>query len=183
VALAIEKKDDCVAHVDRCSQSPIEPVNEKGAHTCAARNPACSLAELTNGWSGSRIGRMSMPKTTPDTTPDTKSTTMNGPIETAMRAKLETAFQPIHLVLENESHTHNVAEGSETHFKLLLVSKKFEGIPRIGRQRLVHDCLKVELQPGAVHALTQRLLSPQEWIEQGVVDVESPPCFGGSKLK
>ena len=108
---------------------------------------------------------------------------MSGPIENAMREKLHLAFQPIHLVLENESHTHNVPKGSETHFKLLLVSKKFDGIPRIGRQRLVHDCLKVELQPGAVHALTQRLLTPLEWSEAGVVEVASPPCFGGSKNK
>lgn len=115
---------------------------------------------------------------------------VHGPIESAMHEKLMLAFKPVYLELENESHQHGGHRGNpgecatavaETHFRLLMVSDKFNGIPRIGRQRLVHDCLKVELQPGAVHALTQRLLAPGEWSEEVKSNFTSPACLGGSK--
>ena len=98
-----------------------------------------------------------------------------------IQQKLKDAFQPTFLDLVNESHMHSVPEGSETHFKLVLVSARFEGQSRVARSRLVHECLTAELK-GGVHALTQRLHSPTEWAEMNeTIVVESPPCFGGGK--
>lgn len=50
-----------------------------------------------------------------------------GPIEEAMHKKLKSVLQPIHLELRNESYMHNVPKGSETHFKVVIVSPQFEG--------------------------------------------------------
>jgi BolA protein len=90
-------------------------------------------------------------------------------------------LQPVHLEIENESHMHSVPANSETHFKILIVATAFEGLSRIDRQRKINDLLKTELQTG-LHALTQRLLSPNEWEKQkSDLQFESPNCHGGSK--
>jgi BolA protein len=102
-------------------------------------------------------------------------------METKIREKLEAAFQPVHIVLENESHQHSVPSGSESHFRLVLVSARFEGLMRVSRQRLINEALRDELS-GGLHALTMRALTPHEWSEAGgVVEANSPPCYGGSK--
>jgi len=54
-----------------------------------------------------------------------------GPVEQTMRKKLTSGFEPIHLELHNESYMHNVPKGSETHFKVVIVSSRFEGKPLI----------------------------------------------------
>ena len=103
-----------------------------------------------------------------------------GPIETRLRTKIEATFAPVHLELVNESHSHSVPRNSETHFKLVLVSARFEGLSRIQRQRLVHDTVAEEMKNG-VHALTQRTLTPAEWEQGKAAGFESPDCHGGSK--
>ncbi len=105
-----------------------------------------------------------------------------GPIETEIERRIQAALTPESLELQNESHTHNVPKNSETHFRLVVVSKKFEGLSRIQRQRLVNEVLKDLLVPGGIHALTQKTLTPTEWREQGgASQFISPPCHGGSK--
>lgn len=106
-----------------------------------------------------------------------------GPIEQRIREKLMLAFQPTHFELENESHSHSVPKNSETHFRLVLVSSKFEGVSRVSRQRMVYDVLRDELAPGGVHALTQRVLTPSEFTPQASETFVSPDCHGGSKTR
>lgn len=48
------------------------------------------------------------------------------PVENTIRGKLTAALNPVHLNIINESYMHNVPKGSETHFKVVLVSKEFE---------------------------------------------------------
>ena len=104
-----------------------------------------------------------------------------GPREQRLQKILSDSLNPVHLEIENESHSHSVPENSETHFKVLVVSDSFEGLSRLERQRRVNDLLKSELQTG-LHALTQRLLSPTEWEKQkSSLDFVSPACHGGSK--
>lgn len=91
------------------------------------------------------------------------------------------ALVPLHMEIENESHMHSVPPGSETHFKVLVVSAAFEGKSRIDRQRMINDLLKEELKSG-LHALTQKTLTPTEWEKQkATLQFESPECLGGSK--
>ncbi len=91
-------------------------------------------------------------------------------------------LKPLHLELENESSNHSVPKGSETHFKLLVVSSIFQGASRVDRQRKVHALLDQEFKTG-LHALTIRALTPEEWREQGGADFVSPECQGGSRAK
>ncbi|KYG62870.1 transcriptional regulator BolA [Bdellovibrio bacteriovorus] len=94
---------------------------------------------------------------------------------------LSKALVPIHMEIENESFMHSVPPGSETHFKVLVVSEKFTGKSRIDRQRMINELLKEELQSG-LHALTQKTLTPEEWEKQKTaLNFESPECLGGSK--
>lgn len=98
-----------------------------------------------------------------------------------IEALLTSSLAPVHLEIENESHRHSVPANSETHFKVLVVSASFEGLSRIDRQRRVNELLKTELQNG-LHALTQKALTPNEWVQQKQsLSFESPDCLGGSK--
>ena len=47
-------------------------------------------------------------------------------IQQQIEQKLREQFAPLHLEVSNESHMHNVPEGSESHFRVVLVSAQFE---------------------------------------------------------
>jgi BolA protein len=100
-------------------------------------------------------------------------------LHATIEAKLGEALLPVHLEVVNESGMHNVPPGSETHFKVLVVSPAFEGLSLLDRHRRVNETLKAELQ-GGVHALTIRALTPSQWGEQGADGFVSPKCLGGS---
>ncbi len=101
-------------------------------------------------------------------------------IQETIQQKLQAAFNPLHLEVINESDNHNVPKGSESHFKVVLVSRAFEGDTLIARHRQVNRVLAEELQ-GGVHALALHTLSPEDWFNQGGSVRESPECLGGSK--
>ncbi|MGB1984463.1 MAG: BolA family protein [Porticoccaceae bacterium] len=46
--------------------------------------------------------------------------------ESIIIKKLEEAFSPVYLDVINESASHNVPDGSESHFKVVLVSQHFD---------------------------------------------------------
>ena len=98
----------------------------------------------------------------------------------SIQEKLTLVLQPTHLDVENESRMHNVPAGSETHFKVLVVSDAFEGLGLVDRHRRVNAALADELKTG-LHALTIRALTPSQWSEQGAASFVSPQCLGGSK--
>ena len=54
-------------------------------------------------------------------------------LSTVIEAKLRDAFAPAHLEVVNESHMHSVPKGSETHFKVVVVSDRFEGLSPVKR--------------------------------------------------
>jgi BolA protein len=94
--------------------------------------------------------------------------------------KLEQALSPLHLQVSNESHMHNVPPGSESHFKVLVVSEQFAAQRLLERHRAVNRLLRDELA-GPVHALSIHALTPQEWLDRGGAVPQSPPCLGGSR--
>lgn len=101
-------------------------------------------------------------------------------VSRAITSKLQSHFLPSVLEVINESYMHNVPKGSETHFKVVIVSDKFEGLPLIKRHREVNAVLAEELK-GGVHALSITAKTLAQWnANQNVV--KSPPCLGGSKL-
>jgi len=101
-------------------------------------------------------------------------------IQSSIQEKLSTAFQPLNLEVINESDNHNVPPGSESHFKVVLVSKAFEGESLIKRHRRVNQVLADELK-GGVHALALHTMTPEEWFDRGGTSPTSPECLGGSK--
>ena len=72
-----------------------------------------------------------------------------------------------------------VPKGSETHFKVVVVSSCFDDIKHIDRHRMVNKLLSEELK-GPVHALSVKAKTPKQWSKSQKVD-KSPSCRGGSK--
>jgi len=83
----------------------------------------------------------------------------------SIRKKLEAAFAPNDLGIEDESALHSGHSGArpegETHFRVRIVSTTFEGLSRIDRQRQIYSALAEELRT-RVHALTLSALTPDE---------------------
>ena len=93
---------------------------------------------------------------------------------------LQESFTPLFLEVNDESHMHSVPEGSESHFKVTLVSDQFDSKPLVQRHRAVNNSLG-ELRAGGIHALALHTMTPVEWFAKGGVSPDSPPCLGGSK--
>ena len=87
-------------------------------------------------------------------------------------------FAPEHIELVNESFMHSVPAGSESHFKLVLVSTQFEGLRAVARHQRVYAALGDMMQQ--IHALALHTYTPDEWRGQGRAP-DSPQCLGGSK--
>jgi len=100
-------------------------------------------------------------------------------MQQTITSKLEKALSTEHLEVINESHMHNVPEGSESHFKVIIVSDDFKDKMLLARHRLVNKVLEEELK-GSIHALALHTMTMEEWFEKGKA-AESPPCEGGSK--
>ena len=94
--------------------------------------------------------------------------------------KITEALQPAHLEVINQSHMHAVPPGSESHFKLVIVSEAFDGKRLVQRHMAVNGILADELKAG-LHALSLETLTGSEWTARGGQTFDSPPCHGGSK--
>ena len=104
------------------------------------------------------------------------------PLQDMITKILSDQLQPEHLEVINESHQHNVPKGSETHFKLIIVSDKaFTGISLIQRHRLVNSLLKEAFERHGLHALSIHAKTSAEWQAIDGSVVPSPRCLGGSK--
>ena len=86
-------------------------------------------------------------------------------VENRMRQKLEAAFSPLELTIENESHLHRHHASSpgtgESHFRVTILSAAFQGLGRIDRHRAVNAALADELR-GPIHALAIKAIAPGE---------------------
>ena len=98
-------------------------------------------------------------------------------MQQTITSKLEQALSPHHLEVIDESHMHNVAEGSESHFKVVIVSDDFRDKMLIARHRMVNKALEAELN-GGIHAPALHTMTMEEWFDKGKA-AESPPCEGG----
>jgi BolA protein len=103
-------------------------------------------------------------------------------IHNNIEQKLQDHFQPDHLQVINESFMHNVPEGSQTHFKVILVSPAFTGERLINRHRAVNKVLKDELA-NQIHALALHTYTDKEWHSLYGEAPDSPNCLGGMNKK
>lgn len=100
-------------------------------------------------------------------------------IQASIENKLASEYDADYLQVENESHLHNVAPGSESHFKVTIVSNAFKDQMLIKRHRMVNSTLQQEMQQ--IHALALHTLTPEEWQARAGKVAESPNCRGGGK--
>ena len=93
-----------------------------------------------------------------------------------IESKLSSALSPEHLEVVNESYMHSVPKGSQTHFKVVVVSTMFEGLSPVKRHQLVYGVLREQLaaKPG-IHALAFTSRTPSEWTASPEANV-SPEC-------
>mmetsp|Transcript_49016 Transcript_49016/g.81548 ORF Transcript_49016/g.81548 Transcript_49016/m.81548 type:complete len:122 (-) Transcript_49016:8-373(-) len=112
------------------------------------------------------------------------STASKMSIQARITEKIQASLDPLHLEVINESHMHNVAPGSESHFRVVIVSEKFEGKTKLDQHRMVHEAVEIELRDH-IHAFSAQTLKPSQWEAQGhnIVVQQSPSCRGGMKTE
>lgn len=101
-------------------------------------------------------------------------------VQAEIETRLADALPLQHLEVINESHQHNVPPGSESHFKVVLVSEEFAPLREVARHQQVYKILADELA-NKIHALALHTYTPVEWQTRHGNAPMSPPCLGGSK--
>jgi len=84
--------------------------------------------------------------------------------EQQIRQRLEKAFQPTELFLQDQSQLHAGHEGAKDgkgHFDVTIVSDTFDGKNRIERHRMVYDALGTLLESD-IHAVRIKAYTPSE---------------------
>jgi len=83
------------------------------------------------------------------------------PVRDTIIAKLSATFSPGYLEVIDESDRHQGhagwREGGETHFRIRIATRHFDGLSRLAQHRQVMDALADELAAG-VHALTIQIV-------------------------
>ena len=86
--------------------------------------------------------------------------------EKEIREILQKEFSPLHLEIIDESHLHaghmGAVPGVSTHFKVTIVSDKFEKVLPVKQHKLVYQALKEQLD-GPVHALALKTVKTSKW--------------------
>ena len=95
-----------------------------------------------------------------------------------IQRKLQSTFDIHCLEVMDESASHQTGRQSETHFRILIVSKDFEGLSMVQRHRKVYQALS-EVMKNSVHALSQQTFTLKEWQAVSPVSATSPPCHRG----
>ena len=81
-----------------------------------------------------------------------------------IRALLQAGIAPLALEVIDESALHAGHAGAASgggHYRIRVVSTCFEGLNKLGRHRLVYDCVR-EMMQKEIHALAMTLLTPDE---------------------
>lgn len=71
------------------------------------------------------------------------------------------------LILAGMTCEHLALDGDGQHFQAVIVSREFEGLNSLQRQRRVNQILKPKFDSGELHALHyEKTLTPEEWSAQ-----------------
>ena len=97
-------------------------------------------------------------------------------IQQSIETKVNQQLQPQFLDIENESHRHS-GPAAESHFKLTVVSDRFEGLNLVKRHQQLYSLLADEMA-GELHALALHLYTPEEWLQRQQQVRSSPNCRG-----
>ena len=89
--------------------------------------------------------------------------------EQEIRDLLNKELNPVFLEIIDESHLHaghmGAVPGVSTHFRIKVVSEKFEGLLPIKQHKLIYSILKDQLA-GPVHALALQTVKKSKWQNQ-----------------
>ena len=89
-------------------------------------------------------------------------------VQSRIEEKLTQRFAPERLAVINESHLHaghhpDITGAGETHMRVRIIAKTFEGMPRLARHRAITELLQPELDAG-LHALAIEPSAPGETV-------------------
>ena len=97
-----------------------------------------------------------------------------------IESKLTKELDPSHLEVIDESYLHNVEPGKESHVRIVVVSKQFEGLNLVKRHQLIYQQINEELE-GPIHAISLHTFTDSEWKDKNETAQDSPDCLGGMK--
>ena len=96
-----------------------------------------------------------------------------GPIESQIVNTLSSSMNLLSLKIINESFMHNVPEGSESHFKIVVVTNDFNNLSIIQRHKLIYKILDNLMNK--IHALSIHAFNEEEFKLNPVI-LDSPEC-------
>lgn len=96
-----------------------------------------------------------------------------GNTEITIKKLLISEFNPSVLKIVNESYMHNVPEGSESHFKLVIVSDEFKNLSNVKRHQQIYKALNKPME--SIHALSIYSFSKDEYKDNPMI-LDSPNC-------
>lgn len=67
------------------------------------------------------------------------------------------------LIVNNLDCEHIEVQGDGYHYEATIVSSEFEGLNRIRRHQRVYQTLGGRIESGEIHALSMRVLTPEEY--------------------
>lgn len=97
----------------------------------------------------------------------------SGPIESQIINILSSSLNLLSFKIINESFMHNVPEGSESHFKVVVVSNDFNNLSSIQRHRLIYKTLDHLMSK--IHALSIHAFNEEEFKLKPII-LDSPEC-------
>ena len=96
-----------------------------------------------------------------------------GPIESQIVNTLSSFMNLASLKIINQSFMHNVPEGSESHFKIVVVTNDFNNLSIIQRHKLIYKTLDSLMNE--IHALSIHAFNEEEFKLNPVI-LDSPEC-------
>ena len=99
-------------------------------------------------------------------------------IKDKIEESLKTGISSLFIEVINESPNHNVPDGAESHFKVIVVSDDFENMRQVQRHQLIYKVLSEEMK--LIHAIAIHPYTKTEWDSNQQSSSDSPDCLGGS---
>jgi BolA protein len=96
-----------------------------------------------------------------------------GPIESQIINTLSTSMNLLSFKIINESFMHNVPKGSESHFKIVVVTNDFNNLSIIKRHKLIYKTLDNLMNK--IHALSIHAFNEEEFKLNPII-LDSPEC-------
>ena len=99
-------------------------------------------------------------------------------IKEKIEESLKTGISSLFIEVINESPNHNVPDGAESHFKVIVVSDDFENLRQVQRHQLIYKVLSEQMK--LIHAIALHPFTKTEWDSNQQSSSDSPDCLGGS---